>query len=118
MDQLNNPTQQQPLPNATTVLVLGILSIVLCLCYGIIGLILGIIALVLAKKGKQLYAESPGVFTEASFKNLNAGKICAVIGLSLSTLYLLFYVVLIIAFGVSTLSNPQELMDRINDLKK
>lgn len=117
MDQLNNQMEQRALPNATTILVLGILSIVLCLCYGIVGLILGIIALVLAKKDKKLYADSPGAYTEASFKNLNAGRICAIIGLSLSALYLIFYVVLIIAFGFSTLSNPQELMDRLNDFK-
>ncbi len=118
MDQLNNQMEQKPLPNATAVLVLGILSIVLCLCYGIVGLILGIVALVLAKKDKKLYTEFPGAYTEASFKNMNAGRICAVIGLILSALYVLFYIVLIAAFGVSTLGNPQELMDRINDLKK
>jgi uncharacterized protein YacL len=86
--------------------------------YGIIGLILGIVALVLANKDKKLYTEFPGVYTEASFKNMNAGRICAVIGLILSALYVLFYIVLIAVFGISTLGNPQELMDRINDLKK
>ena len=44
--QFSQPFGQQQLPNATAVLVLGIISIVGCFCYGIIGLILGIIALV------------------------------------------------------------------------
>ncbi len=86
MDQLNNPLQQRPLPNSTAVLVLGILSIVTCFCYGILGLILGIIAMVLAGKDKSLYASLPDEFTQGSFKNLNAGRICAIIGIILSLL--------------------------------
>ncbi len=56
MENTNVTTPQQsevtqiPLPNATTVLVFGIISIVLCWCHGIFGLILAIIALVLANK--------------------------------------------------------------------
>ena len=59
------------LPNATAVLVLGILSIVTCFCYGIIGIILGIVALILAKSATKLYVSSPGQYTEGSFKNGN-----------------------------------------------
>lgn len=36
------------LPNSTLVLVLGILSLIFCWCYGFVGLILGIIAVVLS----------------------------------------------------------------------
>ena len=39
-------TVQQPLPNSTAVLVLGILSIAICWCYGLFGVTMGIIALV------------------------------------------------------------------------
>lgn len=49
---MNNP--KQDLPNATTILVLGILSLVFCWCYGIIGLILGIITVVMAANQKKL----------------------------------------------------------------
>ena len=111
MDQFQTP---KPLPNATTVLVLGILSIVLCLCYGIIGLVLSIIALVLASKDKKLYVGYPGEYTEASMKNLNAGRICAIIGLILSALYIVYVIVIIGIVGFSALSNPQELIDRMN----
>ena len=83
------------LPNATAVLVLGILSLVTCFIYGIIGLILGIIALVLHKKDKAIYQTNPAAY-ERSFKNSNAGKICAIIGVSLSALYFLFFVVIIL----------------------
>lgn len=89
-----NPVNQapQPLPNSTTVLVLGILSIVIC-C---VGLILGIIALVLSGKDRKLYAQNPGKYTLSSFNNLNAGRICAIIGVILSSLSVLYYIVLLI----------------------
>lgn len=116
MDQ--QQIQQRPLPNSTIVLVLGILSIVLCFCYGIIGLVLGIIALVLAKKDRKLYDANPEWYTQASFKNLNAGKICAIIGLSFSALYIIYVIIIIGIVGFSSLNNPQELINRINELKK
>ena len=50
---------QEKMPNHVGVLVLGILSIVFCWCYGIIGRTLGIIAIILASKGKALYLENP-----------------------------------------------------------
>lgn len=92
---------QQSLPNATAVLVLGILSIVTCWCYGIIGITLGIIALVLASKSEKLYKETPGNYAEASYKNLKAGKICAIIGTSLSGLYLLIIAIYISIIGAA-----------------
>ena len=82
---------QQSLPNATIVLVLGILSIVLCCCYGILGLIPAIIALVLSKKDRALYTANASLYTESSFKNLNAGRVCAIIGLVLNILSLLSF---------------------------
>ena len=81
--QFSQQFGQQALPNATAVLVLGIISIVGCFCYGIIGLILGIIAVVLAGKATKLYNDNPGMYTESSFKNLKAGKVCGVVGLCL-----------------------------------
>lgn len=86
------------LPNATGVLVLGILSIVTCWLYGVIGIILGVIALVMHKKDKELYKSNPSAYA-ASFKNSNAGKICAIIGLSLSALWFIYFVVIIIIFA-------------------
>ncbi|KQC02848.1 hypothetical protein AQF98_03895 [Pedobacter sp. Hv1] len=98
---------QQALPNATIVLILGILSIVTCCCYGVIGLILGIVALILSKKDRTLYAANVAYYTESSFKNLNAGRVCAIIGLILNILYLLLCIALIAMFGVATLSDQE-----------
>ncbi len=114
MDQFQT---QRPLPNATAVLVLGILSIVTCFCYGLVGLILGIIALVLASKDKRLYSASPEIFTQASYKNLNAGRICAIVGLILSAIYILCMVIIIVMIGVDAIGNPDEMMRRMQELK-
>lgn len=104
----NDPYQgmQQPLPNATAVLVLGILSIVGCFCYGIPGTICAIIALILAGKGRSLYNASPGMYTEASYKNLNGGRICAIIGLILSLIYFVAAVIIIATIGIAGLTDP------------
>jgi len=95
----NEMNGNQQLPNSTGVLVLGILSIVFCFCYGILGLILGIIALVLASKSIKLYNENMNLFTLGSYKNLKAGRICAIIGTSLSALYVLIIIIMLIAVG-------------------
>jgi hypothetical protein len=89
---------QQQLPNATAVLVMGILSIVIC---GI-GVVLGIIGLVLANKDTKLYKASPDLYIASSYSNLKSGKICSVIGLILNGLFIIFYAGIIIwaiAFG-------------------
>jgi hypothetical protein len=99
------------LPNSTLILVFGIISIVTCCCYGILGLIFGIIALVLANSAGKLYYAEPGSYTESSYKNVNAGKICAIIGIALSAFYLLFLFWAIFTIGIETLSNPEALQE-------
>jgi len=110
-----NPSFQQPvvqpqLPNATAVLVLGIISIVGCFCYGIVGLVCGIIALVLANKAGMLYKQNPGVYSEASFKNMKAGRVCAIIGLSLSAIYVVVMIIYIVVLGAVISGLPWEMM--------
>lgn len=99
--QFSNQFGQQQVPNSAAVLVLGILSIVFCFCYGIIGLILGIVALALSSKALAIYNENPNTFTRSSYNNLNAGKICALIGTILSALVVLYFVVCLIVFGTA-----------------
>ncbi len=81
---------QQQLPNSTGVLVMGILSIVCfcCLAAGLVGITLGILAIVLGNKAIKMYQENPGMFTESSFKNAKAGKVCGIIGLSIGSLWI------------------------------
>ena len=103
------------LPNATVILVLGIVSIVGCCCsYGVIGIICGIIALVLAKSATNLYIANPGLYTEGSYKNMNTGKICAWIGLIPSILYIIFAIWLIATIGFAGLSDPNSILEHLN----
>ena len=104
--QFQNFQVQRPLPNVTAILVLGILGIVFTCCYGG-GLILSIIALVLYGKDNNLYVASPALYTEASFKNAKSGSVCAIIGLSLSILYIIIIIVVIALVGIAVLSNPE-----------
>ncbi|WP_027379721.1 CCC motif membrane protein [Chryseobacterium daeguense] len=105
---------QQKLPNATAVLVLGIVSIVGCCCYGLPGLIAGIIALVLAKKDNALYKQNPTMYS--NYGQLNAGRIMAIIGIVLSVLYVIYVIVLISTVGWEAMKDPQLMQERIKDM--
>jgi hypothetical protein len=102
----NSSFIQTPVPNSTAVLVLGILSIVFCFCYGFIGMVLGIIALILASKGNTLYKANPNAYSLSSFNNLKAGKICGIIGVVLSSLYLLVIVLYLVIIGTALTALP------------
>lgn len=101
LNPMPNQNIQQNLPNATSALVLGIISIVGSFCYGIVGLICGIIGLILANKDRKLYNEAPELYSQSSFGTSSAGRTCAIIGIVLSSLIILiviFYIVLIGSF--------------------
>ena len=95
----HSTTQKTPLPNATAVLVLGICSIVFS-CLG--GVILGIIGLVLAGKGRKLYKANPEAYD--GWGQLNAGWIMSIIGTILGGLYVIYYIVWVLIFGAAAVS--------------
>jgi len=114
----NQPFQQggyyqlPPLPNSTAVLVLGILSIVFCWGYGIIGLILGIIAISLSGKANTMYMANPGMYSANSYNNMKAGRVCAIIGTILSALFLIYIIIVLVFVGVIFSGLPWESMVR------
>ena len=94
MEPANQPnkdilTVQQSLPNATTVLVLGILSIVFCF-------ICGIVALLISNQDKRLYENNPQLYSSSSYDLLKAGRICSIVSLCLWGVLLLFWVAILI----------------------
>lgn len=104
--------QTQKLPNATAVLILGILSIITCCCYGIVGLTLGIVALVLYKKDMVLYTQQPEVYSD--YSNLNIGRVLAIIGIVLSSVYLIFNIYIYVVVGPDGIKAWQEnLMEKV-----
>ena len=103
--------ERQQLPNSTLILVFGILSIVGCCCYGIVGLIFGIVALVMSKKATEIYNANPNLYI--GFQNVKTGRILAIIGIILSALVLISQIVFLIMFGYEGLEEMQrEMMEQ------
>ena len=103
--------EQQKLPNATLILVFGIISIVTCCCYGVLGLIFGIIAMVMAKKATATYMENPEQYT--GFKNVKTGKILAIIGIILNVIWLGYLIYIYATLGAEGVMNMnQDMMEQ------
>jgi hypothetical protein len=101
--QFGQPFGKVAVPNSTAVLVLGIISIPVCICYflfGIPGIVLSIVALALNKSGAAAYEANPSLYTVSSYNNLKAGKICAIIGLIINSLWLIA-MICITVFAIS-----------------
>lgn len=109
------PMNDQKLPNATAVLVLGILSILGSCCYALPGLIMGIIGLVLAKKDEKMYKENPTMFS--NYSNLNTGKILSIIGIVLGVLFLLAIIISIGVVGWDAIQNPEIMQERMREMQ-
>ena len=92
-EQMTKSTIKIQLPNSTGILVLGILSIVFCCCYGILGVVFGVIAISLSKNALREYESNPEQYTITSVKNMRAGRICAIIGLIFSGTMMLLTVI-------------------------
>jgi uncharacterized membrane-anchored protein len=96
VDQLDSV--RIPVKNAVATLVLGILSLVGCMFYGVLSFILGIIALAISTQPNKDYAANPSMYDQATYRQLNAGRICAIVALSLSVviwiiLFVVFYII-------------------------
>src|SRR5690606_14043190 len=107
--------EKQNLPNSTVILVLGILSIVGCCCYGLPGLISGIIAIILASKSTRLYKENPEIYS--GYGNVTAGKIMAIVGIILSVMFIIFIIWLISVFGWATLQDPELFQEKLLEMQ-
>ena len=83
--------EQKTLPNSTLILILGILSILFCCCYGIPALFSGGVTLFLASKATKLYNENPEMYT--GYSNVKTGKMLAIAGIVFAVLYLIFLIV-------------------------
>ncbi len=117
----NQGFQQQPnfipvnLPNATTVLILGIVSILACCCYGL-GLIISIIGLILYNKDNKLYKQNPSMYS--NYSTLNTGRILCIIGIVFSVLYFVYMFFIIQLFGLETLSDPEALQQAVEEYSR
>ena len=78
--------EQQKLPNATTIIILGVLGY-LCCCFAGSGIIPAGIAFYLATKSEKIYEQDPDLYD--NFSQIKTGKIVALIALILSSLMLI-----------------------------
>lgn len=91
--------EQQKLPNAQTVLILGIVSLVgTCCCSGLVGIICGLIALNYYKKDNQLYLSNPSAYMD--YNNLKTGRILAIIGIILGVLQIIYTIYMLSTVGL------------------
>ncbi|MDM9630749.1 CCC motif membrane protein [Robiginitalea aurantiaca] len=82
---------QEPLPGASTAQTMGILCLVgTLLCCGPFGAIFGIIGLNNASKAEALYREEPERYS--GYENIRSARILSYIGIGLSLLMLIFYI--------------------------
>lgn len=97
---------QTTLPGASNALTMGILSIVGCfICCGPFAAIFSFIGISSANKAKRLYQENPGMYT--GYENAKTGKVLSYVGLALSLIYLLFFILyftVIVAFIMAAVS--------------
>lgn len=91
-----------PVPNSQGILILGIFSLITTVCcggIGFVGIVLGIIAVVMSSNAEQIYADNPEAYTQTSYKNINAGKICGIIGIVLNGVLILAGIIYLLVIG-------------------
>jgi hypothetical protein len=104
-EQNSGISAKMPLPNAAATLVLGILSLVFSWCcwtFGVVGITLGIVALAISTKSIKQFKANPGMYD--GFGNLKAGRIMAIIGLCISSLWALILIIWISIVGIAAFS--------------
>lgn len=114
IDENRSLMSDQKLPNATAVLVLGIISIVTVCCYGIISIITGAVGLYLASKDGTLHKANAGMYS--NFSTLNTGKILCIIGLILGVLYLGLVVAMFAMFGLEGMQDQDLMRERLEGM--
>ncbi|MDP2187850.1 MAG: CCC motif membrane protein [Sphingobacteriaceae bacterium] len=101
--------KSKQLPNSVAVLILGICSILFG-CF-LIGLVLGILGIVLSGKGRRLYRDEPEVYE--GYGLLNAGYIMSIIGVVISSLWIIYFVIYVVIMGglLMGIGNLNEYLD-------
>lgn len=82
---------KEKLPHAQSALILGISSIVTaCCCWGIVGLIVGIIGLYESNKAISIYNANPNDFD--GINNAQTGRTTSIIGIIIGALSILWMI--------------------------
>lgn len=84
-------------PKASTIQTLGILGLILTFLFGIVGLILNIVALSMSGGAMAEINANPGQYTETSRSKIKGGRTCAIIGLSIQAFAIVVLVLILAA---------------------
>ena len=104
------PYRKPELPNATAVLILGIVSLVFVLsgCLFVftafVSLITGIVGLSLAGTGMRMHRENPMGYE--GYNNLNAGRIMCIVSLVLTGIGILGLIMYFLFVGAVVVNSP------------
>jgi hypothetical protein len=102
--------EQQKLPNATLILVLGIVAY-LCCCFAGIGIIPAGVAFYLATKSEKIYKENPEAYD--NYQQIKTGKIVSLIALILCALMVIRFIYVITTSDWDLLmEQQQEIMEQ------
>lgn len=88
---------EQKLPNATIAIVLSILGLLCCCFYGVPGLLLGGIALILVNQDEKKYRIAPEQYS--NYGTVKTAKILAIISIVLGALMLAYMIYTIMEMG-------------------
>jgi small-conductance mechanosensitive channel len=108
---MNENKEVKDLPNALIVLILGISSIVLCWCQGVVGIVIAIAALILANNDLKLYRANPHHYTTRSYSNLKNGQTISIIGLVLAAVFFIGLLIALLFLGLNFALFPWEYID-------
>ncbi|WP_373071521.1 CCC motif membrane protein [Zeaxanthinibacter enoshimensis] len=97
--------EQQKLPNVTIAIVLSILGYLCCCIWGVPGIVLGGIALILIRGDEKKYMAAPETYS--NYKQLKTAKIMAIIAIALGVLTLLY-----ILYAISQMGGWDAYMER------
>ncbi|GET27851.1 hypothetical protein SD074_00530 [Prolixibacter sp. SD074] len=86
-NQTGAPTSfQHEIPNASVILILGIIALIIAFFNSLVGIVAGVAALVIARNAEHLYHQTPRLYTLSSYSNIRSGRTCAIIGIVIAIL--------------------------------
>jgi vacuolar-type H+-ATPase subunit I/STV1 len=91
MDTLNNLNDKKKTPYSISILILGISSIIFS--FFLFGLILGLIGLHFSSKSRKVHENNPELYVDYNY--VKAGRILSIIGIIITSLWFLFFVLVI-----------------------
>lgn len=90
-----------PIPHCKFILTLGILSIFTSCCSnGVLGLLLSVIAIIMANKSQKEYNNNSDIYDENTLGKIKTGRTCAIIGLIMGVIIFVIAYIFLQSTGI------------------